>query len=457
MSESSSTADGHDPRRGREPELCLRGGTVVTCDAKHRVLRADLLVRGNRVARIGRVARTRTQREVDVRGCLVLPGLVMAHVHLCQTLMRGAADDLPLLAWLQQRVWPLEAAHDPRSLRASAELGLVELLRAGATCLLDLGTVHDYDVVLEACQQAGVRVVGGKALMDQGDRVPRRLRETTRNALRTTEQLAENWRSIAPDRIRIAWIPRFILSCSEALVRGAVEHAASHQELLHTHAAEHPAESHAVRSRWGRSDVAMLRRWGFRGRRASIAHGVQLSPAECRTLGRDGTGVVHCPSANLKLGSGLAPVAAMRAAGIPVGLGPDGAACNNSLEPWLELRHAALVAGVRGGPGDLPARDVLRLATIEGAQILDLDQEIGSLEVGKQADIVVVRCTEPHHTPVRTPESTLVYTARARDVAHVWVAGRQLVEDGELTTLDAERVTATAQREAHRLIRRANV
>jgi hypothetical protein len=164
------------------------------------------------------------------------------------------------------------------------------------------------------------------------------------------------------------WVPRFVLLCSEALVRGAVERAAETGALVHTHAAEHRAERAAVRAAYGASDVALLRRWGLRGRRASLAHGVQLTAAERRHLAADGTGVVHCPSANLKLGSGVADVAALIAAGVVVGLGPDGAPCNNNLDPWVELRHAALLASLRAGPGVVPARRVLRLATLDGAR-----------------------------------------------------------------------------------------
>ncbi len=438
-------------------EICLRGGHLVTCDADHRVLRGDLLIREGRIARVGRVRPAPARREIDVAGCLVLPGLVMSHVHLCQTLMRGAADDLPLLDWLQQRVWPLEAAHDQASLRASAELGLAELLRAGATTLLDLGTVHEYDAVLEACVAAGARVVGGKTLMDCGAGVPRRLRESTTRALRDAARLDGTWTRHVSGRIRYAYVPRFLLTCSEALVRGAAAHAQETGALLHTHAAEHERERVAVREALGASDVTILRRWGFRGPRASIAHGVQLTPAEMRRLGRDGVGVVHCPTANLKLGSGLADVAALRSAGVRVGLGPDGAPCNNTLDPWMELRQAGLVAAARSGPGRVDARTVLDLATRGGAQLLGLEAEIGSLEPGKRADIVVVDADTLHGTPAPDPVGQLVYATRASDVRHVLIDGAFVVEHGELTTLDAARVRATARQQARRLWRRAGL
>lgn len=450
--------------RGRDAgvELVVRGGLLVTCDEADTVRAADLLIRGGRIVSLGRVPAAAGRREIDARGAVVMPGLVMAHVHLCQALFRGAADDLPLLEWLRRRIWPLEAAHDVASLRASADLGLAELVRAGATTLLDLGSVHDYEIVLEAARAAGVRLFGGKSLMDQGAGVPRRLVESARDGLRSGEALAQRCREDSTGRLEYVWIPRFVLSCSEALVRGAVERAAALGGLLHTHAAEHRAERAAVRERHGINDVALLRRWGFRGPSAAIAHGVQLTAAERRRLAADGTGVVHCPSANLKLGSGIADVAALLAAGIVVGLGPDGAPCNNSLDPWVELRHAALLASHRAGPGLLPARRLLRLATIDGARLLGREREIGSLEVGKRADLVILRRDGLHSCPAfdlpgADPVAALVYSTRATDVTHVLVEGQPLVEGGRLVTLDQERIVARARAEARRLVRRADL
>jgi 5-methylthioadenosine/S-adenosylhomocysteine deaminase len=438
-------------------ELVLSGGTIVTCDADDRVIEGDVLIRDGRLVAVGRAKPGRGTPKLDLRGRIVLPGFVMTHVHLCQALMRGMADDLPLLTWLKERIWPLEAAHDERSLTASAELGLSEMLLAGTTAILDLGTVHHHDVVFDACVRAGIRVFGGKTLMDSGTGVPKRLRETTRHALADAERLERHWSKHASGRVAYSWIPRFILSCSEKLIRGAIERAADSGALFHTHAAEHPGERAAVRRALGADDVMLLRRWGARGPKTSLAHCVQLSAAQVRRLAEDGTRIVHCPSANLKLGSGIAQVAAFRRAGIVVGIGPDGAPCNNNLDPWLELRHAALLASARSGPGELVARDVLRMATIDGARLLGQEQRFGSIEVGKRADLVVVRTDRLHVAPAWDPVSTLVYATQARDVEHVLIDGRIVVSSGALQTLDAERVTRQAKSEAVRLARRAGL
>jgi 5-methylthioadenosine/S-adenosylhomocysteine deaminase len=438
-------------------DFVLEGATIVTCDGRDRVLQGDVLVRAGRIVGVGGKASAAGIARVDARDRIVLPGFVMAHVHLCQVLMRGLADDLALLPWLEQRIWPLEAAHDERSLRASAELGLLELSLAGATSLLDLGTVHDHDVVFDACLRAGLRVAGGKSLMDRGANVPRRMRETTRTALASAEDLAERWGAHPSGRLRYVYVPRFILSCSEALIRGAAERSAVGDALLHTHASEHAEERRAVARELGASDVRLLTRWGLRGPRASLAHCVQVTPAEMRALARAGTSVVHCPSTNLKLGSGLARVADLLASGVRVGLGADGAPANNNLDPWVELRHAALIAAARSGPGSLVARAALRLATIEGARLLGWDAETGSIEPGKAADLVVVRRYGPHTAPATDPIGTLVYATTARDVERVYVAGRALVVGGEHQLIDAERVVAGARREVRRLAARAGL
>ncbi len=436
-------------------DLVLRGGTIVTCDREDRVVEGDLRVSCGRIAAVGGVAPKAPARVVDVSGCVVLPGFVQAHVHLCQTLFRGMADDLPLLEWLRTRIWPLEAAHDARSLRASADLGIAELLAGGTTTVLDMGTVLHHHAVFEALHDSGIRAVSGKAMMDAGDGVPVALREDTARSLADSDALCDRWHGAAGGRLRYAYSPRFILSCTEALVRGSVARAAARGATLHTHAAEHRGERDAVRAVYGRDDVDVLRAWGFRGPGAVIAHGVQLTPRQRRTLGRDGTRVTHCPSANLKLGSGIARVPALRRAGVVVGLGADGAACNNNLDALFEMRLATLLARRFGDTGALPARDVLRMATIDGARALGLDGEVGSLEVGKRADVTVLDLRGVHTAPWGDAASRVVYAAQSRDVRHVLVDGEMVLRDGALVRIDAARAVALAGEQAVAVRRRA--
>ena len=442
----------------------IKGGTLVPCAREAPdAARGDLLVEDGVITAIGQIsektiaAATRRGpiRLLDARGCAVTPGLVQAHVHLCQVLFRGRADDLPLLDWLRERIWPFEAAHDERSLTASAELGLLEMMLAGTTTILDMGTVHHYDAVFDACARAGIRVFGGKTMMDAGHDVPKGLRETTKASLREADRLRESWSG--KDRIAYAYAPRFILSCTEALFRATAERSQATGSLLHTHVAEHPAEREAVRAALGDDDLATLRRWGFFGERTVLAHGVQLRDDEIDVIAKDRTRIVHCPSANLKLGSGIARVHELDTRGVQLALGADGAPCNNNLDPWVELRHAALLAKVRTSTTALPARRAFELATIEGAKALGIADRVGSLEIGKRADVVVTRIDGAHVEPGGDVFSRLVYACTSRDVQHVLIDGELVVWHGEHRRLDHDAVVSRARSEAKKLAARANV
>ncbi len=440
----------------------IRGGTLVTQAGPLSALRGDLLIEGSRIVEIStqrdfRPRGTEPLRLVDADGCAVIPGFVQAHVHLCQVLFRGSADDLPLLEWLRRRIWPFEAAHDDASMTASAELGLLEMMLAGTTCVLDMGTVHGYDAAFDACARSGIRAFGGKTMMDSGSGVPKRLRESTKESLREADRLRDRWQGTARGRLGYAYAPRFILSCTEALFRGTAERAGATGALLHSHVAEHPDERTAVREALGDDDVAVLRKYGFRGPRTLLAHGVQLRDDEIDDIVRDGTRIVHCPSANLKLGSGIARVDDLLNRGVSVALGADGAPCNNNLDPFVEMRHAALLAKIRTSTTALPAERALRLATVDGARALGIDRETGSLEVGKRADVVVVRIDGPHVEPGGDVFSKLVYACTARDVVHVFVDGEHVVREGEHRRLDRERVLSRARTEAKKLAARAGV
>jgi cytosine/adenosine deaminase-related metal-dependent hydrolase len=440
-------------------DLVVRGGVVVTMDADRAVRRADVVVRDGAIAEVAHASGgARAARVLDATGCAVIPGLVQAHVHLCQALFRGMADDLPLLEWLRERIWPLEGAHDERSLAASARLGLAEMILAGTTTILDMGTVHHHDVVFEAMRESGIRGFSGKAMMDHGHGVPKGLREKTRESLREAERLCQEWNGADGGRLGYAFAPRFVLSCSERLMRETAEMARALGALLHSHVAEHADERAAVRDALGMDDVEALAEYGLRGPTCLLAHAVQLRKDEMRRMAKDGTRVAHCPSANLKLASGIADVRAMRDAGIVVGLGADGAPCNNRMDPWTELRQAALLAKVkRASAAALPAIEALELATIDGARALGIDDRGGSIEPGKRADIVVVSLDGMHAEPPTDPVATLVYATTATDVRHVVVDGRVVVKDRELLTLDADSVRAGARAEAKRVAARARV
>ena len=430
--------------------IVLRGGTVVTMDAQRSVVRGDVLIDGDRIVQVGRV-RTRGARAVDCAGKIVLPGLVQAHVHLCQVLFRNHADGLALLDWLSQRIWPYEAAHDARSLRISAQLGIAELLLGGTTAVLDMATVHHTEAVLKAAEESGIRYTGGKCLMDAAEGP---LREETSASLEETQRLGRKWHGRG--LVRWALCPRFALSCSEEMLRKVRELSGREGWLVHTHASENADEVRLVRSRTGLDNIAYFEKLGLCGPRTVLAHCVHMTPPEVSTLARTGTSAVHCPGANLKLASGYAPVPEMLGRGVNVALGGDGAPCNNTLDAFHEMRLAATLHLPRRGPLAMPPREVLAMATIRGAHALGLADQIGSIEAGKKADVAVVDASGAHCQPAGPDaHATIVYCARASDVTDVFVNGRQVVRARRLLTLDAAKVAAAAPKEARRVLSRA--
>jgi 5-methylthioadenosine/S-adenosylhomocysteine deaminase len=365
---------------------------------------------------------------------------------------------MPLLEWLRLRVWPMEAAHSPATLAASARLAAAELLRSGTTALLTMETVHDTDVVFETMATTGLRATIGKCMMDADTDVPRRLQEQTQASIDESLALKKRWDGEANGRLRAAFAPRFAVSCSRELLEAVASLSISEQALVHTHASENRDEVEVVRRlSGGFSNIDYFAATGLATPRLCTAHCVWISDEEQQLLAERDVKVLHCPGSNLKLGSGIAPVVEMRARGISVSLGADGAACNNRLDMFDEMRLAATLQSVRLAPGALTAADVLGMATREGARALGLEDEIGSIEVGKRADLILVERDRPHLTPGLDPWSTVVYAARGSDVRTVLVDGEILMRDFELTRMDGAEVTAQGREAAVDLARRARV
>lgn len=412
-------------------DLTIRGATIVTCDPAGTVLQGDVVASEGKIAALGLGLPPRG-KIIDAGGKLLLPGLIQAHVHLCQTAFRGAADGLDLLPWLRERIWPLEADLTPESTRASAELGLKEMLLSGVTTVCTMETVHFTDVILDACLKAGVRAVIGKALMDQGDGIPPKLQQSADAAFEELEDLLSRYHGADEGRLRLSVAPRFVLSCSQDLLRQAADFARRHDLVIHTHAAENQAEVEEAKNCGGYGNIEFLHKIGCLTPRTILAHVVWSTPDELDLIQSSGSRVVHCPMANLKLGSGIAPVPAMVQRGIPLGLGSDGAACNNALDIWQEMKLAALIASLKFGPAALAPSEVLKMAIRGGAEAIGLGGEIGSIEVGKRADLILVDTDKPHWQGQGDWASRIVYSGRAADVELVMVDGRLLVERGEL-------------------------
>lgn len=442
--------------------LLLRGGLLLTMDRAGTALpEADLWIERGRIAAIGRDLPESAGAEVlDVRGCAVLPGLVQGHLHLGQTLFRGLAEERRLLAWLRERIWPLEAAHDADSAYWSAQLGALECLLGGTTTIQEIGLGPEAEALVDGIVDSGLRGFAGKCLMDRGEGLPARLAESTDRCLAEAEAVGERVARRSGGRLRPVLNPRFALSCSPELLRGVAALAARHSWPVHTHALEQRDETAEVRRRsGGRDEIELFDDLGLLAHDLRIAHGVWLARRHWPMLARRHFSVVHCPSSNLKLGSGIARVYGMRRAGIPVGIGADGAPCNNRLDAWTELRLAAQLQALRCGPGALSGRDALALATREGARALGLEAEIGSLEVGKRGDLVVLSLGSPALTAAEDvdPHDRIAFAASAADVRDVAVEGELLVRDRWPTRLDVETIVRQSAAAADRVVRRARL
>ncbi len=432
--------------------ILIKDATIITLDSANRIFEGSVAIDRGRIVAVEPSATANFNFAfddvIDGRGRALLPGFVQTHIHLCQTLFRGAADDLALIDWLKQRVWPMEAAHTPESLYASARLGIAELIRGGTTCALTMETVNHTGSVFRAIEESGFRATAGKCMMDQGDDVPEALREETEDSISESLEILERWNGRAGGRIRYCFAPRFALSCTRGLLERVARLSRERGVMVHTHASENRDEIAMVERLTGKRNIEYLRDVGLTAPHVVLAHCVHLDETEMEILRSTGAHVAHCPSSNLKLASGIARVAEMLDRGISVSLGADGAPCNNKLDMFTEMRMAALLQKVLRGPQTLPALTALRMATINGARALGLADQIGSVEVGKRADLQLINLNRLHTTPQPHPVSTIVYAAVPSDLDVVIIDGHIVMQDGQLLTINEEEVIAEARKQA---------
>lgn len=404
------------------------GAQVLTGDAQDNQGRLDILIEDAHIARIGKdLPQNSVDEVIQAQELVAMPGLVQAHVHLCQTLFRSQAEELDRPSFLQQRIWPMEAALDADSLRAAARLGLAEVLLGGTTAVLDMGSVHHTDVLFEEALRLGIRYTGGKTIMDQGHGFAQSLREPTVDALAQSHALCKRWHKHTSGRLNYAFSPRSVLNTSAEALSGCATLAREHGALLHTHAAESTEEVAQVRTRHACGNVEYLERIGFLGPDVVLAHGIWMSGAEQQLLRKNKTSIAHCPSSNLKLASGMARIEALHKMGINIALGADAAACNNNLDGFLEMRLAALLLAVHGGPQAITAREAFYMATRGGA-LATGHSEGGYLAAGMHADIVLMDLNRAHAWPEAGElVCRLVYSAKSSDVDTVFVHGEPCV------------------------------
>lgn len=425
--------------------LLIRGAAVLTMEEPHFLIPAgDIVIEGQRIVHVGPAGSAPQEgftRVIEARHMVAMPGLVNCHTHAAMTLFRGYADDMPLMPWLEEKIWPAEARLEPEDVYWGTMLACLEMIRSGTTCFADM--YFHMDEVARAVEEAGLRASLCRGLIG--------VAPGAREALADGCRFAREWQGAAGGRITTMLGPHAPYTCPPDYLKEVMEAAAELGVGIHIHLAETQGEVEECRRRYGKSPVALMEELGLFRFPVLAAHCVHLTEEDIRILAARKAGVAHNPQSNMKLASGIAPVARLLAAGAVVGLGTDGAASNNNLDMMEEMRSAALLQKVATmDPTSLPAPAALSMATVNGARALGL-KEVGLLKPGYKADIVLINLERPHLYPRHDLAAHLVYAAGSADVETVIVNGRVLMEKGEVLTVDRERVFYEVSRRARRL------
>jgi cytosine/adenosine deaminase-related metal-dependent hydrolase len=432
---------------------------IVVADAHTVVRDGAIVVDDDRIAAVGDTTELaeRYPDHATAEYDVLVPGLVGGHIHSVQSVGRGIADDTALLDWLFEYVLPMEADLNADEMEAAARLGYLECIESGTTTCIDHLSVAHADRAFEAAGELGIRGRLGKVLMDQGADAPDELVERTDAGLAESERLIREYHGAFDDRIRYAVTPRFAVSCSEDCLRGVCDLADQYDGVrIHTHASENTEEVATIERDTGHRNIHWLDEVGLTGEDVVLAHCVHTDETEREVLAETGTHVTYCPSSNMKLASGIAPIPEYLDRGINVALGNDGPPCNNTLDPFTEMRQASLLGKVdTRDPTTLPAETVFEMATVNGAAAAGFER-VGKLKEGWKADIVGLSTDLTRATPLHDVLSHLVFAAHGDDVAFTMVDGEVLYEDGELTVADAPAIREEARRVARDLDTAAN-
>ncbi len=425
-------------------DLVVTGGTAVTMDGQRRVIEdGAVAIRGDSIVAVGPRAEIESRFEaaqtIDAHGALLMPGLINGHAHAAMSLFRGLADDLALDEWLQKYIFPAEARNvTPDFVEWGTKLGILEMLRGGITTYADM--YYFEDVVARVTKEAGMRGVLGETIID----FPAPDNKTPEQAFSYTQKYLDHWKG---DPLIIAAVaPHSIYTCSEKTLLDAATLARRNSAPILIHIAEAQFELEQSRAKHGVTPVAYLERISLLGPDVVGAHCIWVDQADIATLTHFNVGCIHNPSSNMKTAAGVMPILEMLAAGEPIGLATDGAASNNNQDLFEEMDLAAKLQKVaRMDPRVLPAKQLVELATISGARALHLGKMVGSLEVGKKADLILVDTGAPHATPMYDVYSELVYALKASDVRTVVIAGKLVMKDRQMLTLDEKEILAKSQ------------
>ena len=431
--------------------ILIKNGYLVSMNSAGSQFYGDLLIENKKIKQIAPKIEVMADKIVDATDMLVLPGFVQSHIHLCQSLLRGQADDQPLMEWLDT-VTSLEFRHTPETLYASARIGIAEMIKSGTTSVIDMGTLHHQDSVFQAIEESGIRAQAGKAMMDLTENLPPLLQESTEDSLKNSIDLMHRWHDKADGRIRYGFAPRWQLWNTSELLQTIKQEADNNPGVgIHGHAGEIEYEVEAMIEQTGMRNLVYLENIGVVGPNVQMAHCIWLDDDEYKVMAETGTHALHCPCCNTKLGSGIAKVPEMLEMGINVALGSDGAPSNNNLDMFIEMRLASLIHKYRLGAEAMPAEDVLRMATMGGAKAIGMADQIGSLEEGKIADVIILDNGGLSAAPLRSFEEDdvvkrLVSSYQSVSVRTSIIDGQVVMENRQLLTMDETKILQDGQK-----------
>jgi cytosine/adenosine deaminase-related metal-dependent hydrolase len=434
---------------------------IVTADKKDLIIKNQAVeIIDNKISAfipVEKIEKQNFDEVYDARNLTLIPGFIQTHVHLSQTLFRGLADELPLLDWLRLKIFPFENAHDENSLQTTARLSINELLMSGTTTLLDMGTLRFGEIVLQEMINSGIRGFSGKCLIDLNDLYPD-FKSSTNNEVKQITSLAKQFHNSADGRIKYSFSPRFVLSCTEKLLKESKEIMKDFPgSIYHTHSSESIDEINEVRKRFQKENIEYFNSIDVLDDRTVLAHCIYTSDNERKMLKDRNTKIAHCPSSNLKLGSGVAPIPQYLKEGISVSFGADGAACNNNFSIFNEMRLASLIQKPIHGAEVMNAKTIFRMATIDGAKALHLENEVGSIEVGKKADLVLIDLNSYSNSYSDSDDSVysdIVFSSSTENVKSVMVDGKWLVKDRKSSIYDQQKLIADGKEELKMLLKR---
>ncbi len=441
-------------RGGDRMDIRIEDGIIVTMNKGREILKnADIGIDGNRICEIGDV-KGEADFVIDARNKIVMPGLINTHTHLPMTLFRGIADDLPLMRWLKEEIWPIESKLTAKHVYAGSLLGCLEMITTGTTCFNEM--YFHMDKAARSIDESGMRGVVAYAMFDFGDtgKVDSMIKDGRKKIKKYNKKNKNS--SSRENRVSASVGLHSPYTCSKELLKRAKEMADRLKTMVHIHVAETQEEVENTKKDWNLRPFEYLNEIGVLDKNVLAVHSIWADRKEIELIKKNGAKISHNPVSNMKTAAGVANVPEYIRNGITVSLGTDGAASNNNLDMFEEMKACALLHKINAmDAGVVPAEKVLEFATINGAAALGMEKEIGSIEVGKKADIILVDLDRPHLVPLSNPISHLVYSARGSDVDTVLVDGRVLMENRELRSIDQKEVLKFANEQAKDLLEKA--